>query len=282
MNVFAGKNPGFDAKQFVYMLYRKMRAPFGIPFGFTLMYAAYGGGLTQELLFAGLGLFWIEVFAGMYNDYWDIDEDLRNGRRDKFTTSGVFNRKQMWFLSYVSGLLGLLILSKTNFPVFLTGLYYFLLFIGYSHPRIRLKGWVGGYAILSSMYLFFPFALNTMTHRSSQLDVIFAGFCFSQFMYILCQKDSTDPKDDSNLFIVRGWKASTHLTFAFALSSSLLLLALSLALTSLLLVWGFNLLVKTANIYAIHSRKITRGLRSKLVLMEFLTPLMFYGVAYGF
>lgn len=263
----------------VYLVYKKIRAPAGIPLGFILMYGTYTGSLIPSILLAGCGFFCIELFGACYNDYWDYEEDIRNNRGDKFTTLGLLTREEVRNISFMIVSLALLLLGFTNIWVFLLGVYYLILFICYSHPKVRLKGHITGYVALASMFLFLPMALNSLIMvELTWFSIVFALFFFLQFMYILCQKDSTDPEDDKNIFIDAGWRQSSLITLVFAILSSLFLLGISAASIWLLPVWGINAFSKILNVTKIYRKRITRNLRSKLILIEFLTPYLYIGV----
>jgi len=263
----------------LYLIYRRLRPVFGIPLGFILMYGAYTGNLTPVLLLAGFGFLLMHLFGDFYNDYWDYDEDIRNDRVDKFTTLGLLNRHQMRSLSFLIAPIALIALLFTNVWVSLIGIYYLIVLTAYSHPGIHLKGHVGGYSTLSSVYLFLPMTLNSLTLTELSISgIIFALFFFFQFVYILCQKDSTDTKDSTNLFIDKGWRKSSAITLIFATLSSIFLLGISITSIGLLSVWGINAYSKILNAGKIWKREITRELRSKLILIEFLTPYLYVGV----
>ena len=131
------------------------------------------------------------------------------------------------------------------------------------------------------MFLFLPMALNSLIvveFALSRFSIIFALFFFLQFMYILCQKDSTDPEDDKNIFIDTGWRRSSLITLVFATLSSLFLLGICATSIWLLPVWGINTFSKILNVSKIWKKEISREIRSKLILIEFLTPYLCVGV----
>jgi 4-hydroxybenzoate polyprenyltransferase len=261
-----------------YMVYRKTRPALGIPVAFTVMYAAAAGLPLNTSIMLAFSLFCIDLFGGLYNDYWDLEEDLRNGRTDKPTTLKLLGRKQLLIISYLIGLLGLssILLLGYSFAAF--GLYYILLLIGYSHPRIRLKGSPEGYAMMSSIYLLFPLSMGLANFKDTHQMLVFAAFFSTQVAYILCQKDSTDMKDESNLFIRSGWDKASFLTLSYAICSSIFLLILCLQKPYLAAIWAFNLVSKILNVSKILTHSITRKIRGRLILAEFLTPYLYAGV----
>lgn len=268
-----------------YLIYKRLRPAIGMPFGFILMFGAYTGAFNMELLLVAFSFFMMELFGGFYNDYWDYEEDMREGRKDKFTTTGILTRKQMWYVSAIIAVLSLFLLLFTNLYVFVIGSYYLSLFVGYSHPRIRLKGHIKGYAILSSMFLVLPFVLPSFLNIEVLLahGLLFSFFWFTQTMYILTQKDSTDPRDDSNLFLGHGWWKALGITTVFGVLSSACLLVLCILINPFLIaVWVFNLFAKFMNLYKIKAKTITRKSRQMCVLLEFITPFLYiFGGLFG-
>ena len=149
----------------------------------------------------------------------------------------------------------------------------------YSFPRVFLKGRnVLGYAIVESFWLLLPLRLagwRTGDHWHSFPAYIWGTFAFCQNVYILCQKDLTDEHDRTNLFLAWGSNSASHIVILFAALASFALFFVADAPTLALLIWGVNSAVKVANCYLIFTGKITRRIRSRLVLFEFLTPFIF-------
>ena len=190
----------------LYLLYKRIRPGLGLPFGFILMFGIFFNAVCFPLLMVAAGFFLIELYGGLYNDYWDYEEDLRNGRTDKLTVAGYLTRAQARDSSFAIAAASVAMLALTNPAVLLLGMYYAALFIFYSYPGKRLKGRLEGYAVLSSAFLFLPFALALLLSiQLNALVLLFSMFFFFQFMYILCQKDSTDRKDKKN--VMKYWKA---------------------------------------------------------------------------
>jgi 4-hydroxybenzoate polyprenyltransferase len=202
---------------------------------------------------------------------------MRNGRKDKFTTCGYLTRVQSRNISFLLAFLGLVSLAPTNIFVFSLGLYYVILFIFYSNPIKRLKGSVKGYATLSSTFLLLPFALGTLSGGTAPFLPVFSSFYFFQFMYILCQKDSTDTKDRTNMFIVHGWGRSVKITALFSSLASVFLFSISIANPAFIVFWLVNLYAKFSNVNSIRLKAITKRKRYRLMLIEFLTPYLYLG-----
>ncbi len=263
----------------IYLIYKRLRPAFGFLIGSILMYGAYTGNVTSMLLVVCFGFVCIHLFGDCYNDCQDFEEDLKNERTDKMTISGMLSAKDMRNLSFLLLILGLIALGFTNLLLLALGCYYAILLWAYSTPLIRLKKYnVFGYAIVGSTFLFLPLFLNFLFHGIYLIEdtIVFSIFCFTQYTYILCQKDSTDIKDETNLFLARGWKKASLICILSASLAVIFLLKLILFCPLLLLVWIFNLISKVLNLSAIYNKKICRDLRGKLITMEFLTPYLYF------
>jgi len=267
-------------KRVLWLMYKRMRVGFAF-FGLILMYGAYTNNFTISLLLIGLGFTCIELFGACYNDYQDYEEDVLNNRKDKLILTGLIKRKQMRNLSFFLCFIGLLLLWFMNLTIFLIGLYYSFWLLVYSHPKYHLKRYnVIGYGIVESVWLLLPISLSLFFLRSLSMSVIFLTFfCFFQYVYLLCQKDSTDLKDKTNLFLKHGWKKASFMCIVFASMASLFLFIISFSSIILLLVWIINGIIKIFNIHKIYNKNINRKLRSRLILGEFLTPYFYiFGV----
>lgn len=265
-------------QKILYLIYKRLRPGLGLTFGFIIMYAIIANGLTFPLFLTAIGFLLLALYGDLYNDYWDYDEDVRNKRKDKFIIAGLITRNQSKYISFLFAAVGLLIAWFVNIFIFILGLYSFILHTSYSHPRIRLKGSIKGYVAFTSIFLFLPFGLLFITAATSLLfTVLFGLFWFFQFTYILCQKDSTDTKDVTNIFLTHGWEKSTRITAVFGILSSLSLLLLSFVNIYFILFWALNVLVKVLNINKIRERLITKKQRYRLILVEFLTPYFYLG-----
>ncbi len=261
----------------LWLVYRKTRASFGLSFGLILMYGAYNGVIEYNLLLIASGFMLLHLFGDCYNDYWDYGDDKKNKRREKLTITGALTKEQMKTASFAILFFALSILKFTGFFLFLTGIVYALLLWAYSHPRVRLKKYDAiGYALTESPWLIIPALLdNFFSLPHSNNTLLFGFFFFFQYMYLLCQKDSTDLKDTTNLFIRMGWRNASFFCIIFALLSSVPLSILSLSSIALILIWILNLTSKILNISKIMQKTITREERGKLVFLEFLTPYLF-------
>ena len=266
-------------KKVLYLIYKRLRPGLGLTFGFILMYAILANGITVPLFLTAVGFLLLALYGDLYNDYWDYDEDVRNKRKDKFIIAGLITRNQSKYISFLFAAGGLLLVWFVNIFIFILALYSFILHTSYSHPRIRLKGSIKGYVAFTSIFLFLPFGLLFITAASSLLfTALFGLFYFFQGNYILCQKDSTDTKDTTNLFLKHGWEKSTRITAVFGILSSLSLLLLSFVNIYFILVWVLNVFAKIFNINKIRIKTITKVTRYRLILIEFLTPYLYLGV----
>lgn len=261
----------------LWLIYRKVRTSLGLSFGLILMYGVYNRLFNYEILLIASGFMLLHLFGDSYNDYRDYEEDIRNERNDKLTTNNLLTKEQIRRISFLILLSGLALLFFADIYLLLAGVIYSLLLWAYSHPSIRLKKYdVFGYALTESPWLFLPFLLNNFFSLSFSIFTwAFIFFYFFQYMHLLCQKDSTDTKDTTNLFINRGWGPSSFLCAVTASVASISLLTLSLPNTWLVLVWLINLFVKAVNTGMIWERKAERKMRGRLVLIEFLTPYLF-------
>lgn len=261
----------------LWLIYKRVRAAFGLAFGLILMYGAYNHVLNYKLFWAASGLMLLHLFGDCYNDYWDYEEDARNKRKDKLTTGNFLTRKQLQIISFLILFSGLAILQSINGVLFSTGIAYSLLLWAYSHPYMRLKKYnLLGYALTESPWLLMPLILNSLfSIPLTASTLFFVLFYFSQYMYILCQKDSTDMNDTTNLFIKKGWKTASLYCIFFAIFSSYSLFLISTISLSLTFVWIFNLSIKLLNVSMIYFEKIERTARGRLVLADFITPYLF-------
>ena len=266
-----------------YLVYKKLRTGMGLAFGLILFYGIYTANLSTGLLLIATGFFLLHLFGDCYNDYWDYDDDIRNKRSDKLTIAGLLSKKQIKNVSFLILILGLVSLLFTNPVLFFIGVVYSILLWAYSHPKVRLKkNNVVGYSIAESVWLFIPAAMDIFFIRQfSMATLLFTLFFFFQYLYLLSQKDSTDLKDATNLFLKQGWWRASFVCTVLALLSSSSLLALSMLnpilSTGFLSIWLINVAVKLAIISKIWMRSIDRKTRGKLVLVEFLTPYLYAG-----
>jgi hypothetical protein len=97
---------------------------------------------------------------------------------------------------------------------------------------------------------------------------------FFQAVYLLCQKDSTDTKDTTNLFIAAGKFPALVLCCLFALLSLSALLLLSSFYPAIIWLFGADLLAKLANLANIWAGP-NPSLRSNLSLFEHSLPYIF-------
>jgi len=260
-----------------YLIYRRLRPSIGITLGFIMMYSIIIPALDMKLFMAAIAFFLIALYGDFYNDYRDNYEDVRNNRRDKLTTAGYISPIQSMYVSLILVFIGLSILLFINLIVLLIGLYYSAILFLYSHPRIRLKGSVRGYMTAISFFILLPFGLMYITGVEDVImTCIFGSFYFFQSGYILCQKDSTDTKDDMNLFIKHGWNRSSEITAVFAILSSISLLMLSFINIYFILIWLLNAGAKCLNVRRIHAKSITRNYRQRMISLEFLTPYLYF------
>lgn len=261
----------------LWLTYRKLRPAFGIPFAFVLMAGAFFGILGSELLLVALGFLFIDLFGNFYNDYWDFVEDKENKRRDKFTTLGFVSPRISLYISFVLAAIGIFFLLHGTPSLFSVGISYLFLLLIYSHKKIRLKGRLAGYALVSSPFFILPLAIASSYGLTAVSALPLSLFFFSQCIYILCQKDSTDLKDKNNIFISYGCKKAFKVTALFAALSSLSLFLIASLYPVLFLAWCLNLVSKTMNLDHIWRNSITKEKRSNFVLLEFISHYLSIG-----
>lgn len=257
-----------------YLIYKRIRVGLGLTFGFILMYGVLTSNINAGLVSIGIGFFLIHLFGDVYNDYCDYHEDIRNKRYDKLTVSKKLAPVRMRDFSFALLAVGLLILSAFNPALFVAGLYYGALLFAYSNHSIRLKRYhIKSYLLAATtVWPVIVFSLNYFFAESlTLLNALFVVFCMSQYLYIGCQKDSTDRKDDTNLFLVNKWGSAWAIC---AIASVIALLSFAGIIFSLVLVipWAINLSAKVMNLAKIRDMSITRKTRGRIVLIEFLTP----------
>ena len=199
---------------------------------------------------------------------------------DGCLTNGLISRSSMLNLSLIMLIVGLLSLAFTNMYVFIVGLFYATTLFLYSNPKIYVKKYdVLGYSLVATPLLFLVPAFNTFFAVPFQLnDIFFSLFAFTNYVYLLCQKDSTDLKDKTNLFLKRGWKNASLICIFFASIAVSTLFFISFT-SVLLIVWFQNLFSKGMNLYKIYIKQVNRSLRKRFILLEFLTPYFYIGGA---
>lgn len=261
---------------------KRTRPAIGSVFGFTLMYAAMTGVFSIELLSMAIIFALTYLFIDIYNDYWDFEEDVKNGRTEKITVSGLLPRESVKNLYRGMLILALTLATLTNVFAFAYVVYVALIGFAYSHPKVRLKNHdFFGYIIVCTLHLAIPFIVDlSMGRQFGTATLLFGLFFFAQFNYILCQKDSTDFRDKTNLFIKRGWNTAAAICFGYASLASGILLAASIGSPVLLLFWGMNtFLAKAPNLYFMAAKALERDTRYILIGFEYLLPLLYFAWA---
>jgi len=259
----------------VWLVYRKLRPAFGISFAFILLSGVFLGVMNFKVIMAALGFLFIELFAAFYNDYWDFSDDIKNERKDKFTTLGLMSTRSCLYLSLILACLSLIFLMFTDTSFLMIGIPYLALGFLYSHKRVRLKGTITGYAILSSPFFILPLLIAGANGIPLTRAMPISTFLFFQYMYILCQKDSTDMRDKKNVFMVYGWKRTSMSVTLFSISASISLFIISLSFPPLMLIWLFNTALKSLNIKDIAKGTVTRGRRGRIILLDYTTEYLY-------
>ena len=265
----------------LWLVYRRLRPAIGTSFAFILMYGVLTQTISYSLFFIAVGFMLIHLFGDCYNDYHDIDEDMRNKRQDKLILNEVISPRNFRNLSFVFLISGVALVAFSNTFMLVAASWCALLAFAYSYPEIHLKKYnLLGYLLGSSVWIPTFLILDLqLLGTVSMFGLLFILFSFSQFVFILCQKDTTDRKDNSNLFLSRGWKKSFRITAFFGMLSSLSLLLISLTEEMFIFLWILNFVIKILLLNKIRLNIITRSERSRLVFGEFLTPYLYVGAS---
>lgn len=226
------------------------------------------------MVFVAAGFTLVHLFGDCLDDSYNVEEDRRNKRTDKLILSGVLTAAQMRIISFALLGAGLVALSFVDTLLLLPAMWCAVLAFLYSYPKTRLKNYgISAYVLGGSVWVLTFASLETVLFGGLRAPgIFFISFAFSQYVYILCQKDSTDTKDKENLFVSHGGRMPLIVTSAFGAASSIGLLLVSAASIFLVPVWALNLLGKFRMIGGIRRGSMKRSVRGNLVLIEFLTP----------
>ena len=271
------------ARRIAWLLYKRLRTGIGVTLGFAVMYGAYTRTIFTDFwawLPIALGFWFIHIHGDLFNDYYDYEEDKRNKRTDKWTTNGLVSKRGILRLSVAVALTGLAVLATINIYVFLTGLAFALTSILYSHPALRAKRFeLNGYLLITLPIFLFPVAWNTAFGRPFSAQDLLVGLFFGfHYLYLCCQKDSTDPRDCTNIFIRHGWQTASLVCIAFGVIASALFLSVATTL-ALFAVWTQNVVSKIVNLRAIYTKNVSRSMRARIILSEFATPYLYLGAS---
>lgn len=261
----------------LWLVYRRLRVGMEA-FGFILLYGAYTHNINLALLLVAFGFSFLDIFGGMYNDYYDYETDLRNKRQDKWISAGLVTRSRMLYLGALFALSGLVALYFANIFIFLVGLYYFFIAVCYSHPKIPIGRNLATYLLIGAPYLFMFYIFSAFSGTGfTAFGGYYSLFAFFQSVYLIAHKDVND-KDPANLFSGKYGRGFFVCLFSGALSSAFLFI-LSAASIGLVALWLLNaIFLKFWLLKRIQERTVERGFRNRIVLFEFLTP-YFYSIA---
>jgi 4-hydroxybenzoate polyprenyltransferase len=266
-------------RMILWLAYRKMRPAMGISVAYILMSGAFLGVMGFMVFMAAAGFLLIELFAAFYNDRWDYADDMANKRTDKFTTLGVLDTKMCTALSAIFAVLSIFFLSFTGPLLLATGIFCIFLGVAYSHPKIRLKGSITGYSILVSPFIVIPVFIamsgSVPVFNALPLSVFFV----CQYLYVLCQKDSTDKNDKKNVFVAYGWERASRMIILFGGLASAFLFFLCLRNPALLGVWAANSVLKLANANTIKNMTVNRVSRGKIILLDYISQYLYVAVS---
>lgn len=245
-------------------------------FGFIFLWGVYTNNINLTLFLVALGFSALDIFGGLYNDYYDYRLDLRNKRKDKWISAGLITKNQMLYLSGLLGFFGLVALYLANMLFFLIGLYYFFLAVSYSHPKIPIGRNLTTYFLVGAPYLLI-FYVSTLSFKVpfTRIDIYYSLFAFFQAIYLITHKDINDTNDNTNIFLEK-YDLAFLVCLLLGLLSSAFLLPLSANSACLLALWILNLFVlKLWLLKKIRGRTVKRGFRDNVVLFEFLTPYIY-------
>jgi len=162
-----------------------------------------------------------------FNDVIDVEMDKINPKkRNRPLPSGLFTKEDAMRLTYVTGIIGIvmsLFLNRTSFILCLT---YLFLFTIYSHPVIRLKKrFIIKESIVASGYILTTLIGGFAVAGKFQSTFVFAGvlYFFFSFMGMPAFHDITDVKEDEifgvrTMAIVLSWRRKVQMLMLFILA----------------------------------------------------------------
>ncbi len=262
MNLSSGKTLG--------MIGIRLRPALGSSVGLLLFTSILLSGVQSINIFVILGIGFIHLFGDLYNDLTDIEEDQRNGRMEKLTLNGIFTHQEIQFITLCALIFGYTLTLIGGGVIWLSlGFAYSITLFSYSYQKIRLKSLgVFGYFIT-----FFPLFSTPLIISDGQLytKILLMLFLTSYTLYIMCQKDSTDTHDVTNVFLAKGWSYASILCLFYG-SLTIITLAILAAIKPMLWIgWPFFSLPIFLNVYLIKTRKIQRPMRKRIITMQFLS-----------
>jgi 4-hydroxybenzoate polyprenyltransferase len=162
-----------------------------------------------------------------FNDVIDAEMDKINPKkRNRPLPSGLSTKKDAMLLTYIMGIIGVVISLFLNRTSFILCLAYLLLFTLYSHPVIRLKKrFVIKELTVASGYILTTLIGGFAVAGKYQSTFVFAGvlYFFFSFMGMPAFHDITDVKEDEifgvkTMAIVLSWRRKVQMLMLFILT----------------------------------------------------------------
>lgn len=129
------------------------------------------------LAIAALSPFFIEIGSFAINDYWDLDTDIKNRRKDRPLVRRELSPEFALFVSIFAFPVGIILAYFTNWPAFGIALGFSVLAVMYSYSLKKMAG-VGNAVIALSMAIPFVFGNISVTYGISYAVVILALMAF--------------------------------------------------------------------------------------------------------
>ncbi len=162
-----------------------------------------------------------------FNDIIDVEMDKINQKKsNRPLPSGLFTKEDAMLLTYVTGIVGIIIglfLNRTSFILCIT---YLFLFTIYSHPVVRLKKrFIVKELTVASGYILTTLIGGFAVAGKFQSTFVFAGvlYFFFSFMGMPAFHDITDVKEDEmfgvrTMAIVLSWRRKIQMLMLFILA----------------------------------------------------------------
>jgi 4-hydroxybenzoate polyprenyltransferase len=257
--------------RYVSSLLTRLRPSLGITIGLLIFLISLQGNLDAKMIAVILGFGFIHLAGDIYNDITDIEEDKRNRRFEKMTLNGLFTSHDINLLAICSLLLGLILTLQAGAIWLILGIFYTCTLFLYSYKRVRLKarGVLGYFITFLPLFCCVYLLINLESSHYFSALVTYFSYCY--VMYIMCQKDSTDTKDDTNIFLKRGWASAS--TFCNIFGVQVVVILAFICISKPILIIGWLVLTSSiiVNLLLINKREIDRPTRKRLVSIQFVT-----------
>ena len=207
----------FLAKAKPYFLLVKSRAEMASYTWFMLVggfVASRGFIQVFPTILAAISVFLIAICVYIYNDVIDADMDRLNPKKKRRPIpSGKASKKEAMRLVYLTAILGITISMFLKIEVFAICLSWLVLFLTYSHPKIRLKNKTIIKEATPPIGTFLCMIIGALVNGSIPPSVLFAAGLSAGFIFFSLPafRDSTDVKEDKmfgvkSLATILSWK----------------------------------------------------------------------------